>query len=371
MKKGRIKKVLVLTVTCLLFMSGFAMAGGSREPKKTKSQYGYLNHDIKPPVAGQIDVVDVIKGIVAEQDKTYPQYNWLFGIHSYDPGFENSVIFADDIRKEAGKYGIKCVELFCNMDVAKYPANYQSFIQQNVDLIMDVGWLGNESVVDIAMDAGIPIVSYDVNFDSTRTAGPRLWVMGGDPAEAGKTVGTYMAKLVQEKWGGKVDGLLISYTQAMGEPMEIRMGSAVRAMAANGLVIPDSKVSWQDGGGETAKSQTIMANYLAAHPDYHNILVGASADNVAAGMLAAVETAGRQKDVMIYSYGAEQVGLENFRNNQANPTCWVADVGYFVKQYGWLAVNVAVRVMEGKSVGYWTTPQNEVIDYKTINTYQG
>ena len=371
-KKNVLSLIMALSLLMILMVSiSCAKKEASSAPAQTRVAGAFIpsRPQIKPPIQNVVGTVDVIAGIDAEARRgSYPQHNWTFAIHSYDPGFENSIIFGDAIREECAKYGIKTVEAFCNMDVTKYPANYQNFIQQKVDLIMDVGWLANSGIVDIAFDAEIPIVSYDVNFDAGRPGGTRLWVMGGDPAVAGDTVGRHMAKVVKEKWNNEVDALLISYTEAMGEPMRIRMQSAIDGMADEGLVIPVSKINWQDGGGETVKSQNIMASFLTANPNAKKILVGASASNVAQGMLAAVQTAGREADVMIYSYGAEQVAIDNFKGR---PNCWVADVGYYVKQYGWLAVNVAVRVMSGEEVPYWTSPENYVITYDSIADYKG
>jgi ABC-type sugar transport system substrate-binding protein len=372
MKKRNVKMVFTIALSLLMIAAMFTACAKKTEsaaPAGDPNAFIPSKPQIKPPIADEIGTVDVVAGIDAESKKSsFPQYNWTFAIHSYDPGYENSIIFGDAIREECAKYGIKTVEAFCNMDVTKYPSNYQNFIQQNVDLILDVGWLGNSGVVDIAMDAGIPIVSYDANYDAGRAGGPRLWVMGGDPAVAGDTIGRHMAKVVRDKWNNDVDALLISYTEALGEPMIIRMQSAIDAMADEGLVIPKEKINWQDGGGETVKSQNIMASFLTAHPDAKKILVGASSGNVAQGMFAAVQTAGREADVMIYSYGAEQVAIDNFKGK---PNAWVADVGYYVKQYGWLAVNTAVRVMNGENVPYWTSPENYVITYDTIADYKG
>ncbi|MDR3335767.1 MAG: substrate-binding domain-containing protein [Treponema sp.] len=370
--KKEVKTFFVTVLPLLMILSVFTACEKKAESAAPAGDPGAFiptRPQIKPPIPNEVGTVDVVAGIDAETKKgNYPQYNWTFAIHSYDPGYENSIIFGDAIREECAKYGIKTVEAFCNMDVSKYPSNYQNFIQQKVDLILDVGWLGNSGVVDIAMEADIPIVSYDVNFDGGRAEGPRLWVMGGDPAVAGDTVGRHMAKVIRDKWNNEVDALLISYTEAMGEPMRIRMQSAIDGMAAEGLVIPESKINWQDGGGETVKSQNIMASFLTAHPDSKKILVGASSSNVGQGMLAAVQTAGREADVMIYSYGAEQVAIDNFLGK---PNAWVADVGYYVKQYGWLAVNTAIRVMNGENVPYWTSPENYVITYDSIADYKG
>ena len=118
----------------------------------------------------------------------YPQYNWTFGVHSYDPGYENSAYIANGIREECKKYGIKIVESYCNMDVSKYPANYQNFFTQKVDMIIDAGWLGNKSIVDMAMQAGTPVLTYDVPFDSTRS-----WTVGGAtrPLRARRSANTW------------------------------------------------------------------------------------------------------------------------------------------------------------------------------------
>ena len=358
--KRKTALLVVLLITVLFSTLSSAFADDVLFPGKPQ---------IKKPIEGKVEEVDVVKGIDSEEGKTFPQYNWKFALHSYDPGYENSATIANDVRAECAKYGISVIESYCNMDVSKYPANYQQFILQEVDLIIDAGWLGNSSIMDIAAKAEIPVVTFDVNFDADReSSGPRGWAVGGDPAVAGRTIGTYMAKLVKEKWGGEVDYVVISWTQAMGEIMRVRMQSAIDAMVANGLVLPENIIFWYDGGGETVKSKNLAADFLTAHPDAKKILFGANTDNVAQGILAAVQTAGREDDVMIYSYGAEQVAIDNFSGER---NCWVASVGYYFKQYGWLAVNTAIRVMNGESIGYWISPENFVVDYDTLSEYRG
>lgn len=319
---------------------------------------------IQAPVAGRVDTVDVIKTIEEQEAANdYPQYDYVIGLHSYDPGYENSATIANGVREELEKYGITVIESYCNMDASKYPANYEAFFLQEVDLILDAGWLGSESIIDMAMDAGVPVVSYDVCFDAERS-----WTIGGDPVVAGTCIGEYMAEIIKNEWDGEVDSMIICWSAALGEAMQNRMQSAVDAMVAAGIDLTDDKISWYDAGGETLKSMNYMADFLTAHPDDHKILAGANTGNSAQGMLAAVQTAGREDDVMIYSYGAEQVAIDNFKGE---PNCWVADVGYFFRQYGWLGANTAIRVLEGEELGYWISPENFVINYENVYDYQG
>lgn len=319
---------------------------------------------IKAPVPGRVDTVDVIKTIEEETAANdYPQYDWVVGLHSYDPGYENSATIANGVREELEKYGVTVIESYCNMDVSKYPANYDAFFLQEVDLILDAGWLGSESTIDLAMEAGVPVVSYDVCFDAERS-----WTIGGDPVVAGTCIGEYMAQVIKDEWDGEVDSMIICWSAALGDAMYNRMQSAVDAMVAAGIDLNDSNVFWYDAGGETLKSKNYMADFLTAHPNDTKILCGANTGNSAQGMLAAIQTAGREDDCMIYSYGAEQVAIDNFKGE---PNCWVADVGYFFRQYGWLGANTAIRVLNGEELGYWISPENFVINYENVNDYQG
>lgn len=319
---------------------------------------------IKAPVPGRVDTVDVIATIEAEAAaNNYPQYDYVVGLHSYDPGYENSATIANGVREELEKYGVTVIESYCNMDVSKYPANYDAFFLQEVDLILDAGWLGGESIIDRAMEAGVPVVSYDVCFDAERS-----WTIGGDPVVAGTCVGEYMAEVIKDEWGGEVDSMIICWSAALGEAMENRMQSAVDAMVAAGIDLTEDKIFWYDAGGETLKSKNFMADFLTAHPEDTKILCGANTGNSAQGMLAAIQTAGREDDCMIYSYGAEQVAIDNMKGE---PNCWVADVGYFFRQYGWLGANTAIRVLEGEELGYWISPENFVINHENVNEYQG
>lgn len=319
---------------------------------------------IKAPVPGRVDTVDVIATIEAEEAANdYPQYDYVVGLHSYDPGYENSATIANGVREELEKYGITVIESYCNMDVSKYPANYDNFFLQEVDLILDAGWLGSESIIDHAMEAGVPVVSYDVCFDAERS-----WTIGGDPVVAGTCIGEYMAEVIKDEWDGEVDCMIICWSAALGESMENRMQSAVDAMAAAGIDLPEDKIFWYDAGGETLKSKNFMADFLTAHPEDTKILCAANTGNSAQGMLAAIQTAGREDDCMIYSYGAEQVAIDNMKGE---PNCWVADVGYFFRQYGWLGANTAIRVLEGEELGYWISPENFVINHDNVDEYQG
>lgn len=177
-----------------------------------------------------------------------------------------------------------------------------------------------------------------------------------------------MAEVVKEQWDGEIDCMCIAWSQALGEPMRIRMQSAIDAIREAGIEISDDNIFWYDGNGDSLLSKNIMTDFLTAHPEDTKILVGANTGNAAQGMLAAVETVGRTDDVMIYSYGAEQPAIDNFH---LEPNCWVADVGYYFRQYGWLGVNTAIRVLNGEEVGYWVSPENFVITHDNVDSYQG
>ncbi len=371
-------KKFLATMLCLILVAGMmacqAPAAEEADAEETTAQESATEENateatseevtIKPPVQDLIETVDVIGTIEAETAANdYPQYDWTIGVHSYDPAYANSAIIANAIREECAKYGIEVIESYCNMDVTKYPTNYENFFLQEVDLILDVGWLGNSSVIDLAEEAGVPVVAYDVPFDTTRS-----WTIGGDPGVAGTTIGTYMAEVVKEQWDGEIDCMCIAWSQALGEPMRIRMQSAIDAIREAGIEISDDNIFWYDGNGDSLLSKNIMTDFLTAHPEDTKILVGANTGNAAQGMLAAVETVGRTDDVMIYSYGAEQPAIDNFH---LEPNCWVADVGYYFRQYGWLGVNTAIRVLNGEEVGYWVSPENFVITHDNVDSYQG
>ena len=365
------KKVLAILLACAMVFALCACGNKQEAASDADASQSAADADamfpdkpqIKAPIQGQVDTVDVIATMEAEaKEGNYEQFDYVIGLHSYDPGYENSATIANGVREELEKHGIKVIESYCNMDASKYPANYEEFFLQEVDLIIDAGWLGSEAVVDLAMEAGVPVVSYDVCFDAARS-----WTIGGDPIVAGTCVGKYMADVVKEKWDGEIDSMIVCWSAALGEAMENRMQSAIDAMEEAGIEIGD-KASWYDAGGETMKSKTYMADFLTAHPEDHKILCAANTGNSAQGMLAAIQTAGREADCMIYSYGAEQVALDNFHGAE---NCWVADVGYFFRQYGWLGANTALRVLAGEELGYWISPENFVVNYETVDDYQG
>lgn len=318
----------------------------------------------KPQIKAPAEGVEVIDILAATKEKDeYPQYDYTFALHNYAPDFQSSIDIADGVRKEAEKYGIKIVEADCNMDVNKIPQNIQNFLLQDVDGIIDASWLGGDTSVDMALDEGVPTVAFD-----TIDKKGYSWGVGGDNATSGIAIGEYMAGVVKEKWGGSVDYLCITWPQAVGESMETRMSSAIEGLKNGGVELSEDQIFWFDTGGQAVKAKNTAADFLTAHPDSHKILFGGNNGDAGVGILAAIQASGREDDCMLYTYGAEQAAIDNFKGE---PNCWVADVGYYFKQYGALGVQTMIRILNGEEVNEFVTPEMFIVNYDTINEYKG
>lgn len=378
------KLSILLALVLVLSLALFACGGGSSSSAGSSSQAGGAassssqdtggdgggepagdvwlpqQPQILKPLEG-VETIDAL-AIAAEKD-SYPQYDWTFGLHNYAADFQSSIDIANGVKEACARYGIQVVEADCAMDVTKKTANNETLLLQGVDLILDASWIGSDATIISSLEEGVPTVQFDTNFNEELS-----WFVGGHNYVSGHTIGLYMADIVKEQWDGEYDYLVLFSSFGTNEAMTLRMESAFDGFTEGGIEIDPDKVVYYDTQGQAIKAQQFAADFLTAHPDATKILFGGNNGDAGVGMLAAVETAGRTDDVLIYTYGAEQAAIDNMRGPD---NCWVADVGYYFKQYGAMAVDTAIRIMNGEEVHAYVSPTMFVINHDNVDEYQG
>ena len=290
------------------------------------------------------------------QSEAEPKKEYVIALHNYSEQFESSVLIANGVREAAKKYGVKLVEADIANDTNKIQPNIDNFILQGVDAIIDATWYADigAQTVNKCKEKGIPVISCDVIFSETDA-----WMVGADNYESGKIIGKYMADVVKEKWNGLVDYLVITWPQTAGEAVQDRMQGGIDGLREGGIDIPDDRVVWFDSEGQTLKAKNIAQDFLTAHPDAKHILFAGNNDTSGLGILSGVQTAGREDDCMIYSYGGEPSAIENFKKED---NCWIATISFNLEGYGEIAIPSAIDILEGKDVPRQQSPELFVID---------
>ncbi|NLF27561.1 MAG: sugar ABC transporter substrate-binding protein [Clostridiales bacterium] len=316
--------------------------------------------EVKKPIAGELELIDPI---AIAQRTEFEQYDWKFGLINYASDFQSSIDIAQGIKDYAANYGIEVVEVTVDMDVSKKPSAVETLLMQEVDFIIDASWIGTDASIIAALEEGVPTLTYDTIFNEELS-----WFIGGDNATSGYTIGKYMGDIINGQWGGAYDYLVLFSSFGTSEAMTLRMESAFKGFEEKGIAIDPDKVVYYDTQGQAIKAQQYAADFLTAHPEATKILFGGNNGDAGVGMLAAVQTAGREADVIIYTYGAEQAAIDNMRGE---PNCWVADVGYYFKQYGAMGVDTAIRILNGEVVSTYVTPEMFVINHENVDSYLG
>lgn len=269
---------------------------------------------------------------------------YKIGIHSYAENFESSQRYLTSFRRAAEEAGnIELVYADCNADPQKLAPNYDAFILQDVDAIIDASWMGDVGAIAVEKSkaAGIPLITCDSPFDTEYS-----YLIGNDQYEAGLIAGSYLAGVVKEKWDGELEYLVFEYFQAGGPQVERRMRGCLDGLRESGIEISDENVFWYDNEAQTQKTHQITLDFLTAHPDATKIIFGTNNDPAAIGVVSAVEAANRLEDCMSYSYGGEDSAIALLEDDD---NCYVGTVSFNQLKYGNYAIPAAIALIEGRT----------------------
>lgn len=275
-------------------------------------------------------------------NQTDSDRKYKIGINSYAENFESSQRYLQSFKQAAEKAGnVELVYADCNADPQKVAPNYDAFILQNVDAIIDASWMGEVGSVAVekCKNAGIPLVTCDAPFDKEYS-----YLVGTDQYQAGIIAGEYLAEVIKEKWNGELDYLVFEYFQSGGPQVERRMRGCLDGLRSKDIKIEDDNVFWFDNEAQTQKTNQITLDFLTGHPDATKIIFGTNNDPCAIGVVSAVEAAGRQKDCISYSYGGEDSALDLLKKEN----CYIGSVSFQQMLYGDFAIPAAVHLIEGR-----------------------
>lgn len=273
------------------------------------------------------------------QTKTYK-----IGINSYAENFESSQNYLNSFRAAAEKAGnVELVYADCNADAQKVAPNYDSFILQGVDAIIDASWLsevGNMAIEKCKAE-NIPLIVCDTPFDKEYS-----YTVGTDNYKAGVVAGEYLAQYVKDNWDGEVDYLVLEYYQSGGENAHARMQGCVDGLRSSGIELTDEQVVRFDNESQPQKTNQITRDFLTAHPDAHKIIFGTNNDPSIVGAISAIEGANRTQDCIAYSYGGEASALDLLSKED---NCYVGTVSFQQELYGDFCIPSAIDLIEGKT----------------------
>ena len=272
-------------------------------------------------------------------------------------GFGNlgeSVPFAVQVREGIEKVAAECNVEIVNADNALDPQiaidNMRLFKTQEVDGIIEFNVHGNiaDSICEIA--DGIPMIAVDI-------AHPGCSIfMGANNRRAGELAGEAAGKVAKEMWDCQVDAVVTHEAPGVGQVNIDRMNGLVAGLKS---VCPNVDVgdfenwSMEPSGILTRLDSDRVdpgyqkgRDYLTANQDKKHIVSLCINDDSCLGMLAAVQEAGRQDQVIFASQGADPSVWSELRTNPM----YAASTAYFPENYGTYLIPNIIKMIKGEKV---------------------
>ena len=193
---------------------------------------------------------------------------------------------------------VTCIVTEGTGEVGVELANIESLIQRKPD-VMIISSLSGTAVYpgyEAVIAAGIPLLMNNSGIPDDKANIPYTSFMSPDDWENGKLLGQYMA----DKLGGKGNVIVIEGV-AESSNYEFRLGGFMEALKK----YPDIKiVGKQSGAWIRMPAMTAAVDLLQANPKIDGIY--AMNDEMGMGVLAALRSAGREKDVVMVSVDGQK-----------------------------------------------------------------
>ncbi len=259
--------------------------------------------------------------------------------------------------------GWKFVAYDNELDGQKAVQNTDQLIQRKVDyaVIFNIDAATQPVVSQKLKEAGIPAMAIDIYL-------PDFPFFGVDNHLVGRMGGEYIGKWALENWGKEPD-LYVILDNPMGGQYAMDRSNACE----DGLLqvfpnYPKSKMVRVDAKADVLEAKKVMADVLTANPRAKNIAVTGINDQVCAGGFAALEEAGRDKDSLVVSLGADTSFLQHLNATQGK-SAWKAAVLFGPEKYGEQIAAQIEKVFAGETLPEEIHVNSVIIDESSLATY--
>jgi ribose transport system substrate-binding protein len=265
------------------------------------------------------------------------------------------------ILDEGAKRGWEVIAVDNKLDGAIAVSNADTLLTRGMDLFIqfNVDASVGPAIMEKMDAANVPVIAIDIPH-------PGATFFGANNSEAGRQVGLTLANYAKENWNGQVDLLILVENPAAGEVPQQRMDGIVAGVKEVFADFPNGKIVRVDGKNDEINAMRTVTDVLTANPNAEHIIIGTLNDQNGSGVLAALETTGRQDHAIVVSQGAEGPFLQNLRGE---PNSWIASVAYFPERYGEYIMPLAEKILNGESVPAQNHPDHVVIDKNNVNEW--
>lgn len=194
----------------------------------------------------------------------------------------------EGIKEEAEKLGVKVIVNDPDQDVAKQTSAIEDFLQQGVDGMIVMG-TDNSAIVPAVENAQeqVPVATVDAKLTTDKV----LTYIGTESKEAGKDLGEYTKKHIDDNLGGKAQIAIV--TELKSHIQRERVEGFKEAFKDSA----DIKILNSLPGYDREESLNTVENLLQSNPDVD--IVYCTAENSVLGAKAALESAKNSKTKIV------------------------------------------------------------------------
>jgi ribose transport system substrate-binding protein len=299
---------------------------------------------------------DKLKAMVVDAMKVAPPRNgknYVIGFANLQRDIPFCALVEEGIKANADAAGIELVVADNHLDGATALANAESFINRNVDFVIEFQTDANfgATIMQKMNDAGVKVVAIDIPM-------PGATFFGVNNPRAGFMGGSYLGQAAIAQFGiEKVkEGYFIEGELPQSGPIPaMRTGGQVAGFLASVPGFDPSHVLKFDSKNTLDESFTQTNNLLGKIPAGVPIMGTAINDQATTGILRAVKGGGREADVVVVGLGADE------KETLANEAAFVASVGSFPERYGNSLLPIAFSTLAGK-----TLPDSVLINHVMV-----
>ena len=306
--------------------------------------------------AGMVEKIDSTRYRVRVRRLDKPTYTIGFAGQTTKSAF--AVEVADGLKRAAEARRMRLVEIDNRSNAAAAVRNAEQLIRQKVDLAIEFQTFANVApqVASRFHEAGIPLIAIDIPH-------PGATYFGADNYRAGMIAGRALGRWAQEHWHGRVDRVVLLEIRAVGAMAEARLEGVLTGIREALPHLPSSAVERPDSGGEVQGGLSAMRRALSRGG---RILVGAGNDPAALGALQAISEAGASDRCVVASQGASAEGRRELRRPGSR---LIGSVGYFPERYGEQLLELAERILEGRSAPPAVFVRHELITRENVDRF--
>ncbi|MCB1499371.1 MAG: sugar ABC transporter substrate-binding protein [Bauldia sp.] len=314
--------------------------------------------------SGEQASADALAAMVTDAMKASPPRNgdkYVIAFANLDRGISFCSKVEEGIVKNAEAAGIELVIADNNLDGATALTNAESFINRNVDYVIEFQTDANfgATIMQKMDDADIKVTAIDIPM-------PGSTFFGANNPKSGYMGGVYLGQAAIKKFGAdkvKEGYFILGDLPQSGAVPAMRTGGQLAGFLAAVEGFPEDHVITIDTKNTLEESFAQTNNVLGRIPEGVPIMTTAINDQATTGTIRAVKQAGREADLIAVGMGADELATM-----MAEPT-FVASVGYFPERYGNFLVPMALAELSGIDLPPTVLMTHVMVDKGNICNY--